>query len=93
MQSITHRELRNNSAEVLRRVEAGESLHVTNNGVPAAMIVPVGGTVLEGLVARGEARAATREVEVFKAARRRLAAKGAPSKPTSETLEDSRGQW
>lgn len=30
MTTIAHRELRNNSSEILRRVEAGESFTITN---------------------------------------------------------------
>lgn len=41
MRSIPHRELRNNSSEVLRQVEAGESLTITNHGKPIARLVPV----------------------------------------------------
>ncbi len=33
--------MRNNSGEVLRRVAQGESILVTNNGVPAAVMTPV----------------------------------------------------
>ena len=51
MDSITHREMRNNSAEVLRRVEAGESLQVSNHGRPAALIVPVGNDPLDASIA------------------------------------------
>ncbi|WNV76866.1 type II toxin-antitoxin system Phd/YefM family antitoxin [Geodermatophilus sp. DSM 44513] len=40
METISHREMRNNSAEVLRRVEAGETLLVTNHGRPVALLSP-----------------------------------------------------
>jgi prevent-host-death family protein len=40
MATITHRELRNNSAEVLRRVAAGEAMEVTNRGVVVAHLSP-----------------------------------------------------
>ncbi len=39
--TISHRELRNNSGEVLRAVAAGESFIVTNNGEPVAELRPV----------------------------------------------------
>ncbi len=39
--SIPQRELRNNSAEVLRRVRDGESFVVTVRGEPVAELVPV----------------------------------------------------
>lgn len=38
---ITQRELRNDSAAVLREVEAGETLIVTRNGAPVAELRPV----------------------------------------------------
>ncbi len=57
METATHREMRIHRGEILRRVEAGESVQVSNIGHPAALIVPVGGDPLDGLIARGEARA------------------------------------
>ena len=39
--TISQRELRNDSASVLRRVEAGEEMTVTRRGVPVARLVPV----------------------------------------------------
>ena len=37
---IGQRELRNDNAEIMRRVEAGESFTVTRNGKPVADLVP-----------------------------------------------------
>jgi prevent-host-death family protein len=37
---IAQRELRNNNADILNRVEAGENFVVTRNGVPVADVVP-----------------------------------------------------
>lgn len=39
-QTIGQRELRNDNAEIMRRVEHGESFVVTRNGKPVADIVP-----------------------------------------------------
>ena len=39
-EQIPHRELRNNSAAVLRRVQAGETIEVTNHGEVVAVLVP-----------------------------------------------------
>ena len=39
-QTISQRELRNDNAEIMRRVEAGESFTVTRNGKPVADLVP-----------------------------------------------------
>jgi len=38
---ISQRELRNDSAEVLRAVKDGECITVTSNGVPVAELVPL----------------------------------------------------
>jgi len=47
MTNVAHRELRNNSAELLRRANAGESFDVTNNGVVVARLVPPEASPLE----------------------------------------------
>lgn len=41
MKVITQREFRNNSAAVMDAVEAGETFHVTRNGVEVAELRPV----------------------------------------------------
>jgi prevent-host-death family protein len=38
--TIPHRELRNNSSAVLREVQAGETIEVTNNDEVVAVLVP-----------------------------------------------------
>jgi prevent-host-death family protein len=38
---IASRELRNNTAELLRRVEAGDEIVITTRGRPVASLVPV----------------------------------------------------
>ncbi len=58
MDTIPHRELRNNSSAVLARVEAGESIAVTNHGKVAALLVPPSATELERLSAAGAVREA-----------------------------------
>ena len=88
MKTITHREMRNNSAEVLRRIEAGESLQVTNNGRLAALIVPAGADTLDDLVARGEARPARSGVEALLELELVRA-----TTSTAEVIDDSRGRW
>ncbi|MFT4166017.1 MAG: type II toxin-antitoxin system prevent-host-death family antitoxin [Microlunatus sp.] len=40
-ETLAQRALRNQSGEVLRRVVAGESFVITNDGVPVARLVPV----------------------------------------------------
>jgi prevent-host-death family protein len=43
VETIGQRRLRNDNAELMRRVEAGESFVVTRNGRPIADLVPHGG--------------------------------------------------
>jgi len=88
MDTVSHREMRNRSGEILRRVEQGELIRVTNNGQPVAMIVPVGGNALDDLLARGEARAARTSGAALAAINRTVS-------PVSsgELIEDSRGRW
>ncbi|MQA63353.1 MAG: type II toxin-antitoxin system prevent-host-death family antitoxin [Actinophytocola sp.] len=40
--TIPHRELRNNSSAVLREVQAGESIEISNHGEVVAILVPPG---------------------------------------------------
>ncbi len=51
--------MRNNSGELLRRVAEGESVLVTNNGVPAAVLVPAGSDPRSRLTASGRLRVGT----------------------------------
>ena len=64
MDSISQREMRNNSAEVLRRVAGGETILVTNNGQPAALLSPPPASRYEQLVATGVIRRAARSLDV-----------------------------
>ena len=38
---ITQRELRNDSGEIMRRLDRGEAFVVTRNGVPVAELIPL----------------------------------------------------
>ena len=88
MVAVTHREMRNNSGEILRRVGAGESISVTNNGRVAALIVPPGADALAELAQRGQLRPASRDVATLRTIRRN------PSRHTSaQIIADSRGSW
>lgn len=60
MGQVPVRELNQHTAEVLARVEAGEQVRVTRNGVPIAVIHPIQPDPLAALVASGEVRPATR---------------------------------
>ncbi|MTD15033.1 type II toxin-antitoxin system prevent-host-death family antitoxin [Nakamurella sp. YIM 132087] len=56
MESISQRDLRNRSGEVLRAVASGESFVVTNNGHPVARVVPVDDTAADLRVTRPAVR-------------------------------------
>ncbi|MDO5673004.1 MAG: type II toxin-antitoxin system prevent-host-death family antitoxin [Actinomycetaceae bacterium] len=85
MQTIAHRELRNNSSEILRRVAAGESFEITNNGVPTAMLIPTQETELDRLRAAGQTRPPLRPLSDLTKIKR---VEGLTSK---EVLDDLRG--
>ncbi len=59
MDTISHRDLRNNSGQVLERVRRGESIGVTNHGELTAILVPPTTTAIDRLVAAGRIRRAT----------------------------------
>lgn len=40
-QAITQRELRNNSGDIMRRLDEGETFIVTRNGVPVGELTPL----------------------------------------------------
>jgi prevent-host-death family protein len=88
MDTITHREMRNHSAEVLRRVANGESLRVTNNGADVAVISPAPLTEIERLADCGQVRRAL----TGPAALRSIVRKQAPV-TSAELLRDVRGRW
>jgi prevent-host-death family protein len=88
MRTVTHREMRNSSGEILRAVAAGETVQVTNNGQVAAVISPPLGAPLDRLVAQGQARPARRGVADLSSIRRRTA-----KRTTAELVEDARGRW
>ena len=55
MTSVGIRELRQRASDLLRRVERGETIEITDRGRPVAMLTPVpSGTGLERLRAAGE---------------------------------------
>jgi len=49
MKTISQRELRNDSGEIMRGLERGESYRVTRRGVPVGMLTPAGHDVLDEL--------------------------------------------
>ncbi|MGP5838308.1 type II toxin-antitoxin system Phd/YefM family antitoxin [Brachybacterium alimentarium] len=63
MSTIPHRELRNHSTEILRRVEAGETFSITNNGRTVARLVPYSRSPLDALRETGRV-SAVRQVDL-----------------------------
>lgn len=88
MKEITHREMRNDSAAVLRRVADGESMVITNRGQPAAVIGPPSNDPLVLLAAQGRLR----EAIVAPSTLRSIKPKRS-TKTTVEILDDTRGRW
>lgn len=88
MRTVTHREMRNESGEILRRVAAGETFAVTNHGQVAALIVPPGEDPWTDLVFRGQVREARRPLSALRSIPRRRSALGSDS-----IVEDVRGDW
>lgn len=88
MKEITHREMRNDSADVLRRVAAGETILVTNNGRPAAVIGPPLDDVLMQLSAQGQLRTALNSPAILRSIKRRKS-----DTTTSDIIADTRGRW
>jgi prevent-host-death family protein len=54
MASVGVRELRQRASELLRRVEAGERIEITDHGRPVAVLTPLPEDPLERLRAAGE---------------------------------------
>jgi prevent-host-death family protein len=88
MRTVTHREMRNQSGEILRRVAGGETIRVTNHGEAAALIVPPGTDPLADLLARGQMRPARRPLSSLRSLAPRKSAT-----PSEEIVADVRGRW
>jgi prevent-host-death family protein len=54
MASVGVRELRQRASELLRRVEGGESIEITDRGRPVAVLVPLPEDPVERLKASGD---------------------------------------
>jgi prevent-host-death family protein len=88
MKTVTHREMRNQSGEILRRVADGESIQVTNNGQVAALIVPPGTDALAELVSRGQVRVARNPASNLRSINRRKS-----TTDSKAIVADVRGRW
>ena len=58
MSTITHRELGNNTSEILNRVKNGETIEVTSNGEMTAILIPPSASPFERLLRSGAVRRA-----------------------------------
>ncbi len=56
------RALKQNASQVVARASAGEVITITEHGRPVAQLVPLPVSTLDGLVAAGLARPATRSI-------------------------------
>ena len=64
MASIGIRELRQRASEFLRRVQAGETIEVTDRGRPVALLTPVPqASPYESMLVAGDIGAATRSLD------------------------------
>ena len=79
MDSITHRELRNNSSAVLRRVAAGQTLVLTNDGEPVALLSPIASSSRRRVVSQGRLRLAAEPLDV---------ASLPPAQPSTASLDE-----
>jgi len=62
--SVGVRELRQRASELLRQVESGETIEITDRGRPVAVLSPLPqGSPLERLLKAGEVDAATEEFD------------------------------
>ena len=90
MRTVSQRQMRNQSGELLREVEAGETVVVTNHGKPVALLSPYpeGQTPLELLRALGQTRPPQ--------APREALGDILPARidvDSAELLRQSRGEW
>ena len=86
-ESVGIRALQQNASAVVSRVEAGESIEITDRGRPVARLVPISsGSSIEALRAAGRVRNATRPLDAIARPARRP--RGQPS--LSSVLSDMR---
>jgi prevent-host-death family protein len=88
MRIVTHREMRNQSGDILRRVADGETIQVTNNGQVAALIVPPGTDPLADLFSRGQVRVARNPTSSLRSIVRRKS-----TADSQAIVADVRGRW
>lgn len=80
MKTISQRELRNENAEIMRRIEQGETYTVTRRGVPVARLAPISTDADLRCVRPAKERPMYSTVD-----------RVTLSKPSAEVLDDLRG--
>ncbi len=80
--------MRNQSAEILRLLAAGETVQVTNNGKVAALMVPPDADPLAELISRGQVRVARNPPSSLRSIVRRRS-----SAESEAMLAEIRGRW
>lgn len=85
MASMGIRELRDNLTAAIRRVRAGETIEVTHDGEPVAVLSPVKRSRLDEMIAAGQATPAKRPLDL---SRKPLRIRGGRS--ISEILDEQR---
>lgn len=64
MEQVGVRELRQRASELLRRVEKGETIEVTDRGRPVALLTPIPeGSAFERMLAAGEIEPAAGDID------------------------------
>ncbi|HYM25291.1 MAG TPA: type II toxin-antitoxin system prevent-host-death family antitoxin [Vicinamibacterales bacterium] len=73
-ETVGVRELRQNASVYLRRVQAGETIEITDRGVPVAILAPVPRpmTKLDQLIAEGKATPAKGDLLDLKGPRKKM---------------------
>lgn len=79
------RELRDNLTSAVRRVRAGETIEVTHDGEPVAVLAPIGRSRIDEMIARGEVTPATKPLDLT-----RPLVKNTSGRPMSEILDEQR---
>lgn len=85
------RELRQRASELLRLVEAGETVEITDRGRPVALLTPLpSGTPLERMRALGDIESATGDLDDLPEPLSLPAGKEAPSDALARLRRDER---
>ncbi|MBI4884441.1 MAG: type II toxin-antitoxin system prevent-host-death family antitoxin [Actinobacteria bacterium] len=85
METISHRELRNQSGRVLEDVRNGAVIAVTNHGEVSAVLVPPHLSPIDRLIATGRLQRAAATAPLGLAVRRRI------TETTQSVLDEIRG--